>query len=33
MTEFTEEWIRLNNFKFSMQNEVARLPETELDEK
>jgi 2-polyprenyl-3-methyl-5-hydroxy-6-metoxy-1,4-benzoquinol methylase len=33
MTEFTEEWIRLNNFKFSMQNEVARLPETELDRK
>ena len=31
MTDFTEEWIRLNNFKHAMQNEVGHFTDTDLD--
>lgn len=33
MTDFTEEWIRLNNFKHAMQNEVGHFTDTDLDKR
>ena len=33
MTDFTEEWIRLNNFKHAMQNEVGDFIDTDLDKR
>lgn len=33
MTEFSEEWIRLNNFKHAMKNEVGDYIETDLDKR